>query len=131
MCPSVGEFLKNGESDLSRIWLAHADLWNGASELNRIQTARSRRRRVCAERVVYCGRRWQTEDIFRDIRVLKKYAHSRLPVYDRRRADVCNAPVLRNASNVFEETTFNGTVEMARVGIRYIRGTDYPGKYCT
>ena len=51
--------------------------------------------------------------------------------YDRRRAAVFNAPVPRNASNVFEETAFSGTVEMARVGIRYIRGTDYPGKYCT
>ena len=27
-----------------------------------------------------------------------------------------DAPVPRNASNVFEETTFNGTVEIARVG---------------
>ena len=68
---------------------------------------------------------------FADIRVLKKYAHSRLPVYNRRRAAVFNAPVSRNASNVFEETTFNGTVEMAKVGIRYIRGTDYSGKYFT
>ena len=51
--------------------------------------------------------------------------------YDRRRAAVFDAPVLRNASNVFDETTFNGTVEMTRVGIRCIRGTDYPGKYCT
>ena len=68
---------------------------------------------------------------FANIRVLKKYAHIRLPVYDRRRAAVFDAPVPRNASNVFEGTTFNGTVEMTRVGIRYIRGTDYPGKYCT
>ena len=58
------------------------------------------------------------EDIFADIRVLKKYAHSPLPVYDRRRAAVFDAPVPRNASNVFEETKFNGTVEMARVGTR-------------
>ena len=56
------------------------------------------------------------EDILADIRVLKKYAHSRLPVCDRRRAAVFDAPVPRNASNVFEETTFNGTVEMTRVG---------------
>ena len=27
-----------------------------------------------------------------------------------------DAPVPRNASNVFEETTFNGTVEMTRIG---------------
>ena len=58
------------------------------------------------------------EDIFADIRVLKKYAHSRLPVYDRRRAAVFDAPVPRNASSVFEETTFSGTVEMMRVGTR-------------
>ena len=51
--------------------------------------------------------------------------------YDRRRAAVFNAPVPRIASNVFEETTFSGTVEMERVGIGHIRGTDYPGKYCT
>ena len=51
--------------------------------------------------------------------------------YDRRRAAVFNAPVARNAINVFEETTFSVTVEMARVGMRYIRGTCYPGKYCT
>ena len=31
-------------------------------------------------------------------------------------AAVFNAPVPRNASNVFEETTFSGTVEMTRVG---------------
>ena len=55
------------------------------------------------------------EDIFADIRVLKKYVHSRLPVYDRRRAAMFDAPVPRNASNVFEETTFSGTVEMTRV----------------
>ena len=71
---------------------------------------------VRAERVVYCGRRRETEDIFADIRVLKQYAHSRLPVYDRRRAAEFDAPVLRNASSVFEDTTFNGTVEMTRVG---------------
>ena len=71
------------------------------------------------------------EDIFADMRVLKKYAHSHLPVYDHRRAAVFDAPVPRNASNVFEETTLSGTVEMARVGIRYIRGPDYLGKYCT
>ena len=47
---------------------------------------------------------------------MKKYAHSRLPVYEGRRAAVFDAPVLRNASDVFEETTFNGTVEMTRVG---------------
>ena len=46
-------------------------------------------------------------------------------------AAVFDAPVPRNASNVFEQTTFSGTVEMTRVGIRYIRRTDYPGKYCT
>ena len=58
----------------------------------------------------------ETEDIFADIRVLKKYAHSRLPVYEGRRAAVFHAPVPRNASNDFEETTFSGTVEMTRVG---------------
>ena len=46
-------------------------------------------------------------------------------------AAVFDAPLPRNASNVFEQTTFSGTVEMTRVGIRYIRRTDYPGKYCT
>ena len=42
-----------------------------------------------------------------------------------------DVPVPRNASNVFEETKFSGTVKMTRVAIRYIQGTDYPGKYCT
>ena len=32
MCPSVGAFLKNGESDLSRIWLAHAEFIRVESE---------------------------------------------------------------------------------------------------
>ena len=31
-------------------------------------------------------------------------------------AAVFDAPVPRNVSNVFEETTFSGTVEMTRVG---------------
>ena len=71
---------------------------------------------VRTERVVHGVRRWETEEIFVDIRVLKKYAHSRLPVYDRGRTAVFSAPVPRNASNVFEETTFSGTVEMTKVG---------------
>ena len=134
------------ESDLGRIWLAHAEFINLESETvivfltsptmtsfpadrarARISPERRivsppnsrcpfRRRTVRAERVVYCGRRRETEDIFADIRVLKKYTYSRMPVYDRRRAAVFDAPVPRNASSVFEETTFNGTVEMARVG---------------
>ena len=46
-------------------------------------------------------------------------------------AAVFDAPVSRNASNVFKKTTFSETVEMKRVSIRYIRGTHYPGNYCT
>ena len=137
MCPSVGAFLKDGESDLRRISPAHAEfirvesetgrlpdfsnddaisgrshslplareyLLNSASYLHRICTARSRRRTVRAERVVYCGRRREREDIFADIRVLKKYAHSRLPVYEGRREK--DAMLSQEAIKVVFSTTY-------------------------
>ena len=165
MCPSVLAFLKDGESDLGRIWLAHAEFIRVESETvvvfltsptttpfpadrtrfrsrANISGTASRISTVFRLPVPDVGRyapnvsfiagdTGKQKIVFADIRVLKKYAHTRLPLYDRRRAAVFDAPVSRNASNVFEETPFNGTVEMVRVGICYIRVTDYPGKYCT
>ena len=98
VCPSVGAFLKDGESDLGQIWLAHAEFIPVESETVAVFLTsptttpfpadrtrfRSRakisgpnldcpfptsdgRRRACR----YCGRRWEREDNFADIRVLK------------------------------------------------------------
>ena len=61
--------------------------------------------------------------------------HSHLPIYAHQRAAKFDTPVPHNTSNVFEVTTFNETVEMARVTVSrdlvYIRETDYPGEYAT
>ena len=144
MSLSVRAFLKDGESDLGSIWLAHAEFINFESETviviltfltTRFSADRTRFRsranisgtphRISTEvrlPVADVGRYAPNmsfiagdaanmpEDIFADIRVLKKYAHSRLPVYDRRRAAVFDAHFPRNASKVFETTTFSGTV---------------------
>ena len=67
--------------------------------------------------------------IFLRISGSSKNAHSRLPVYVRRRVATFDTRVPHNAGNVFEVMTFSGTVEMTRVGICYIRGVDYPGEY--
>ena len=62
-------------------------------------------------------------------------AHSHLSVYAHQRAAKFDTPVRHNASNVFQVTTFNETVKMARATVSrdlvYIQGTDYPGEYVT
>ena len=68
---------------------------------------------------------------FPHIRVLKKSTHSCLPVYARQKAATFDTHFPRNASNVFEVTTFSGTVRMARVGTSRvdIQGPGYLGEY--